>query len=193
MVRGSRALEGVSRPGRRVLAGILIAACLSAGPVAWSTGTEDVAQADREIDALLALSVSPGVTLDRFASRFALGKGQLVEGGFSLARRVAYPALDPATVTMQATLALRPGSEDHVVLASFILADRDPAACISARAFADRHGLVAAAPLHPTSLTPELSESTTYTAKVEQAQVSATSRPHSHCLHELFVWHRDAE
>ena len=164
-----------------------------ADPGAPSFASEGMSpRADREVDALLALAVTPGVTLDRFAGHFELGKGQGVEEGFSLARHIAYPPVDPDSVITQAVLALRPGFEDRVGVARFILASGNPAVCIGARALADRHGMMTAAPMHPEATWAGAGR-TRYEARVEQAQVVATSHPHSDCLEELFVWQRYAD
>ena len=179
----------------RLLSGILLAAVGAAGPGVQPSAAEGLASSEgREVDELLVLSLTAGVTRDHFAPRFELGKGQPVAEGFSLARRIAYPAVDPASVITRAVIALRPGPDDRVATARFIIAKQDPADCTSTRAFADRHGLLVAAPMHPEDqATPTHAGRTRYLARFETAQVSATSHPHSDCLQELHVWYRHTD
>ena len=175
-----------------MLARLVLAIALVAGAAGWVSSPEaPIPHSDREIDALLVMAVEPGVTLDRFSGHFVLAQAQVLEGqGFSLVPERSYPSLEPGLGIEQAIFTLRAGSTNLVRVARFILADEGSSTCTNARAFADRHALLAAAPLHPEAIAQEDAGRIRYTGRINDAQVSATTRPHSDCLHEIFAWHR---
>lgn len=180
----------------RFPAGLLAAMTISAGlPGCAAAGhTSPATRPDLYIHELLGIAVRPGATLDQLSSHFDfVGKQDVEDAGFGLSTTWSIASLRPGLGVQKMIISPKPGSPDRIGSVRFVLMAGEESGCVDARAFADRVGLVASAPMHPDAITEHDVARVSYTGRISDAQVSAVTRPDGMgCLEELFVWHRHA-